>query len=348
MSKETRKSMSTSATRQTVLTGVTTTGTPHLGNYVGAIRPSIAASHTADANGFYFLADYHALVKNQSPESIHQSSLEIAATWLALGLDTDSATFYRQSDIPEIPELMWILNAITAKGLMNRAHAYKAAVAANEDSGSRDPDKGITMALFSYPVLMAADILLFKANRVPVGKDQKQHVEMARDIAQRFNHNFTELFVLPEAVIDDNMAVLSGLDGRKMSKSYNNTIPLFVPEKKFRKLIMKIKTNSLEPGEPKETRDCALFEIYQAFAGGSEVETMKKRFAEGIGWGDLKQELFEFLNDHLSGARDEYNRLLADPGHIENVLRAGADSAREIAVPFIAEVRAAVGIRRLS
>jgi len=347
MSNETPRQVTRQTPKITVLTGVTTTGTPHLGNYVGAIRPSIAASRNDDANGFYFLADYHALVKNQMPESIHQSSLEIAATWLALGLDTDRAIFYRQSDIPEIPELTWILNSVTAKGLMNRAHAYKAAVAANENSESRDPDKGITMALFSYPVLMAADILLFKAHHVPVGKDQKQHVEMARDIAQRFNHNYTELFILPEAIIDENTAVLSGLDGRKMSKSYNNTIPLFVPEKKFRKLIMKIKTNSLEPGEPKETKGCALFEIYQAFATEAEVEVMRQRFAAGIGWGELKQELFEYLNAHLADARVEYDRLLADPGHIESVLRKGADRAREIAVPFIADIRDAVGIRRL-
>lgn len=341
MSKETHPESS----KQTVLTGVTTTGTPHLGNYAGAIRPAIAASRSDAANTFYFLADYHALVKNQSPDSVHQSSLEVAATWLALGLDTNKAIFYRQSDIPEIPELMWILNAVTAKGLMNRAHAYKAAVAANEEGGSRDPDKGITMALFSYPVLMAADILLFNAHRVPVGRDQKQHVEMARDIAQRFNHNFRELFVLPEAEIDDNTAVLSGLDGRKMSKSYNNTIPLFLPEKKFRKLIMKIKTNSLEPGEPKETEGCALFEIYRAFATGPEIEAMRVRFAEGIGWGELKQELFEYLNAHLSDPREEYTRLIADPGHIETVLCKGAERAREIAAPFMAQVRDAVGIR---
>ena len=174
--------------------------------------------------------------------------------------------FYRQSDIAEIPELTWILSAVTAKGLMNRAHAYKAAVAENEVGGSRDPDKGVSMALFGYPILMAADILMFGADRIPVGKDQKQHVEMARDIAQRFNHHFAELFVVPEPVIDANTAVLSGLDGRKMSKSYNNTIPLFVPEKKLRKLIMRIKTNSLEPGEPKDAEGCTLFEIYQAFA----------------------------------------------------------------------------------
>ena len=333
--------------KETILTGITTTGTPHLGNYVGAIRPAIALSHRDDVRTFYFLADYHALVKNQDPDSVNRSSLEVAATWLALGLDTRRSIFYRQSDVPEIPELTWILGAVTAKGLMNRAHAYKAAVAANEDSGSRDPDKGVSMALFSYPVLMAADILLFRANRVPVGRDQKQHVEMARDIAQRFNHNYAELFVLPEAEIDDNTAVLSGLDGRKMSKSYNNTIPLFVPEKKLRKLIMKIKTNSLEPGEPKDTENCALFDIYRAFATRDEVEHMRTRFAEGIGWGELKQELFEYLNDHLQAARGEYDRLIAAPDHVESVLREGAERAREIAVPFMTDVRHAVGIRPL-
>ncbi len=343
MSKETR----TATSRTTVLTGVTTTGTPHLGNYAGAIRPAIAASRSDDARSFYFLADYHALVKNQSPESVHRSSLEVAATWLALGLDTDRAIFYRQSDIPEIPELTWILSAVTAKGLMNRAHAYKAAVAANEDSGQKDPDKGITMALFGYPVLMAADILLFSAHKVPVGKDQKQHVEMARDIAQRFNHNFAELFVVPEPVIDDGTAVLAGLDGRKMSKSYNNTIPLFEPEKKLRKLIMKIKTNSLEPGEPKETEGSALFEIYRAFATPAEVEAMRGKFAAGIGWGDCKQELFEYLNEHLQAARVEYSRLIDDPGYVEDVLRKGATRAREISVPFIERIRHAVGIRPL-
>jgi tryptophanyl-tRNA synthetase len=334
--------------RQRILTGVTTTGTPHLGNYAGAIRPAIAASRRDDVDTFYFLADYHSLVKNHDPDEVNRSSLEVAATWLALGLDTDRAIFYRQSDVPEIPELTWILSSVTAKGLMNRAHAYKAAVAENEESGSRDPDKGVTMALFGYPILMAADILLFNAHRVPVGKDQKQHVEMARDIAQRFNHNFAELFVLPEAEIDDNTAVLSGLDGRKMSKSYKNTIPLFVPEKKLRKLIMKIKTNLLEPGEPKDTNDCTLFEIYQAFATESETEAMRSRFAEGIGWGDLKQELFEYLNAHLSEARAEYERLVADPGYVERALKLGAERARTITVPFIARVRDAVGIRPLA
>jgi len=332
----------------TYLTGITTTGTPHLGNYVGAYRPGIEASHKADINSFYFLADYHALVKNQDPAHLHRSSLEVAATWLACGLDTERSVFYRQSDIPEIPELTWILGSVTAKGLMNRAHAYKAAVQANLEAGNKDPDKGITMALFSYPVLMAADILMFKADRVPVGRDQKQHVEMARDIAQRFNHIYGELFVLPQAEIGEHTAVLTGLDGRKMSKSYNNIIPLFAPEKQLRKLIMKIKTNSLEPGEPKDPEGSTIFEIYQAFATPEETAEMRRKFAEGIAWGQAKQELFEYLNEHLRAARDEYNRLIADPGHVERVLRAGAERARELAAPFMDEIRHAVGIRPLA
>jgi tryptophanyl-tRNA synthetase len=330
--------------KETVLTGITTTGTPHLGNYVGAIRPAIAASHTDDVNSFYFLADYHALVKNQDPALLRRSSLEVAATWLALGLDTDKSVFYRQSDIPEIAELNWIISSVTAKGLMNRAHAYKAAVAENEESGNRDPDKGVTMALFSYPVLMTADILMFNANRVPVGRDQIQHVEMARDIAQRFNHIYEEIFAIPDYVVDDKAAVLSGLDGRKMSKSYNNTIPLFVPAKKLRKLVMKIKTNSLEPGEPKDPDDCTLFDIYKAFASASESKAFRNKLLEGIGWGDAKQELFEYLDAHLAPARGEYEKLLADPGHVEHVLQAGAKRAREASSALLARVRRSVGI----
>ncbi len=327
-----------------VLTGITTTGTPHLGNYVGAIRPTVAASHDTSVQSFYFLADYHSLVKNQDPERLRQSSLEVAASWLALGLDTDQAVFYRQSDIPEIPELTWILSSVTAKGLMNRAHAYKAAVAENDEAGDRDPDKGITMALFGYPVLMTADILMFNATKVPVGKDQKQHVEMARDIAQRFNHIYGDMFTLPEAVIDDNTAVLSGLDGRKMSKSYNNTIPLFAPSKKLRKLIMNIETISLEPGEPKDTEASTVFDIYRAIATPEETAAMQQKFADGVGWGDAKQELFEYLDAHLSGPRDEYDRLIANPGHVESVLKAGGQRAREIAGPYMQKLRAAVGI----
>ncbi|MEX0707735.1 MAG: tryptophan--tRNA ligase [Woeseia sp.] len=329
------------------LTGITTTGKPHIGNYVGAIRPGIAASKDASKRNFYFLADLHALAKAEDPDKIHRSTLEIAASWLALGLDTSNAVFYRQSDIPEIPQLTWILTSMTAKGLMNRAHSYKAAVQANEENGSSDPDRGITMALYSYPVLMAADILMFRSTKVPVGRDQKQHVEMARDIAQRFNHHYGDILVLPEPVIDDNTAVLSGLDGRKMSKSYNNTIPLFEPEKRLRKLIMKIKTNSLEPGEPKETEGSTLYEIYKAFATPDETREIEQKYADGIAWGEMKQLLFEYVNDHLKSARQEYARLIDDPAAIERELQKGAEAARALSVPYLDQIRHAVGIRKL-
>jgi len=333
--------------REIYLTGITTTGTPHIGNYVGAIRPGIAASKDPSKTNYYFLADYHALAKNEDPDKIARSTLEIAAAWMALGLDTEHATFYRQSDIPEIPQLMWILTSMTAKGLMNRAHSYKASVQANVGGGAKDPDKGITMALYSYPILMAADILMFKATRVPVGRDQKQHVEMARDIAQRFNHHYGDVLVLPEPEIDANTAVLSGLDGRKMSKSYNNTIPVFEPEKRLRKLIMKIKTNSLEPGEPKDTEGSTLFEIYRAFASEDETAEIARRYADGIAWGEMKKILFEYVNDHIGPAREEYERLIADPGAVEAELKKGAARAREVSVPYLDEIRRAVGIRPL-
>lgn len=331
-----------------VLTGITTTGTPHLGNYVGAIRPAITASKDPNVIPFYFLADYHALIKCQEPERVKQSSLEIAATWLALGLDTSNAVFYRQSDVPEILELSWMLSCVTAKGLMNRAHAYKAAVAENEVDADADPDRGITMGLFGYPVLMAADILMFNAHKVPVGKDQVQHIEMARDIASRFNYIYGEHFVLPEAVVDPNTATLLGMDGRKMSKSYNNTIPLFEPEKKLKKLINKIKTNSQEPGEPKEPEGCTLFSIYQAFATPEEVAQIRIRYAEGIGWGEMKSVLFEYINEHIAPARERYEALLQAPEHIEAELQAGAEKARAISVPFMQDLRKAVGIAKIS
>jgi tryptophanyl-tRNA synthetase len=331
-----------------VLTGITTTGTPHLGNYAGAIRPAIEASKNDDVRPFYFLADYHALIKCHEPDRVKQSSLEIAATWLALGLDTSNAVFYRQSDVPEILELTWMLTCVTAKGLMNRAHAYKAAVAENEEAGGKDPDKGITMGLFSYPILMAADILMFNANKVPVGKDQIQHIEMARDIASRFNHIYGEHFTLPEAVVEENAATILGLDGRKMSKTYNNTIPLFENEKKFRKLINKIKTNSLEPGEPKDPDSCTLFGIYQAFAHEHEVAEIRQRYAEGIAWGEMKKILFEKINEEIAPARERYQALLQAPEHIEEQLQEGAKKAREIASPFIQQLREAVGIAKIS
>ena len=330
-----------------VLTGITTTGTPHIGNYVGAIRPAVAASKVTDLESFFLVADYHSLVKGEDPDQVVQSTLEIAASWLAIGLDTESI-FYRQSDVPEIMELTWILTCMTAKGLMNRAHAYKAAVAENEASENKDPDKGITMGLFSYPVLMAADILVFKANKIPVGKDQIQHVEMARDIAGRFNHRYGEILVLPEAVVGKGTAVLPGVDGRKMSKSYGNIIPLFAEEKRLRKLIMKIKTNSLEPGEPKDPETSSLFSIYSAFASPEESAAMRSRYEEGIAWGEMKAALFDYLNEHLSSAREEYLRLMAAPDHVESVLQRGAERARAISTPVLAEIRSAVGIRRLA
>jgi tryptophanyl-tRNA synthetase len=333
--------------KKTVLTGITTTGTPHLGNYVGAIKPAIASSRLADVDSYYFLADFHSLIKCHDPEVVQQSTLEIAATWLALGLDTDSATFYRQSDVPEISELTWLLTCHTAKGLMNRAHAYKAAVQENVDAGE-DPDFGLNMGLFSYPVLMAADILLFNAHEVPVGRDQVQHLEMARDIGQRFNHHFGELFTLPEAVVDDNVAVLPGQDGRKMSKSYNNTIPMWLPEKKLRKSIMRIVTNSLEPGQAKQTEDSALYAIFSAFANPEQRAEMKQAFADGIGWGDAKQKTFELINDELAVARDRYMDLIERPDQIEDELQAGARKARAYAMPFMQRIRYAIGLRPLS
>lgn len=329
------------------LTGITTTGTPHIGNYVGAIRPGIAASKDPKNKNYYFLADLHALAKAEDPEKINRSTLEIAAAWLALGLDTNNALFYRQSDIPEIPEFTWILSSMAAKGLMNRAHSYKAMVQANEESGNKDPDKGINMALYSYPILMAADILMFKSTKVPVGRDQAQHLEMTRDIAQRFNHHFGEILVIPEAVISDNTAILKGLDGRKMSKSYNNIIPIFESEKGLKKLILKIKTNSLEPGEPKDTEGSTLYDIYKAFATEDEVKEIEKRYEEGIAWGEMKEILFAYVNDHLQPAREEYQRLMDEPAIVEQELQKGAEKARKLSVPYLAEIRHAVGIRKL-
>ncbi len=331
-------------TKQTYLTGITTSGTPHLGNYVGAIRPAIIASKVADNESYYFLADYHALINSHDPAAVRQSRLEIAATWMALGLDTDRSTFYRQSDIPEISELTWILTCMTAKGLMNRAHAYKGLMQENIDSGSSDPDKGISMGLFNYPILMSADILMFKATRVPVGKDQIQHVEMCRDIAQRFNHHYGELLVVPDVEVDENTPLITGLDGRKMSKSYNNTIALFGTSKQLRKQIMKIKTNSLEPGEPKDPDDSTVFDVYKAFASQDEIATMREDYAKGISWGDAKQRLYELIDAQLAEAREKYNRLLAHPDEVEDVLQAGAEKARIQSKELMLQVRDAVGL----
>lgn len=330
-----------------ILTGITTTGTPHLGNYAGAIRPAIVASRAAGVDSFYFLADYHALIKCDDPARIQRSRLEIAATWLALGLDTDKATFYRQSDIPEIPELCWLLTCVAGKGLLNRAHAYKASVDKNVEAGE-DPDAGITMGLFSYPVLMAADILMFNAHKVPVGRDQIQHVEMARDIGQRFNHLFgagRELFTLPEAVIEEEVATLPGLDGRKMSKSYDNTIPLFGSAKQLKEAIARIVTDSKLPGEPKDADGSHLFTLYQAFATQTQQAEFRAELEGGLAWGEAKNRLYQLLENELGEARERYNALIARPADLEDILLAGAAKARRIATPFLGELREAVGLR---
>jgi tryptophanyl-tRNA synthetase len=333
--------------KQRVLTGITTSGTPHLGNYAGAIRPAIAASHRGQVDSFYFLADYHSLVKVTDPVRVQRSTLEIAAAWLAAGLDPNQVWFYRQSDIPEIPELTWLLTCVASKGLLNRAHAYKAANDRNHAEGL-DPDAGVNAGLYMYPVLMAADILLFKAHQVPVGRDQVQHIEMARDFASRFNHIYGEHFVLPEAVIDDAVATLPGLDGRKMSKSYDNTIALFAPAKELRALIMGIVTDSKAPGEAKSTEGSALFQLYQAFADRQQAEAMRQAFADGIAWGEAKAALFGLIDSQVAPMREKYDALMARPIEIEAALREGAIKARKLSRPFIAELREAVGLRDLS
>jgi tryptophanyl-tRNA synthetase len=331
-----------------VLTGITTSGTPHLGNYVGAIRPALASAQAADVENFYFLADFHALVKCGDPARVQRSTLEIAATWLACGLDVERNWFYRQSDIPEIPELTWFLTCVAGKGLLNRAHAYKAAVDRNR-AEQLDDDAGVTAGLFMYPVLMAADILIFNAHKVPVGRDQVQHIEMARDFGQRFNHLYGEHFTLPEVVIDEQVATLPGLDGRKMSKSYDNTIPLFAPRNELKKLIAGIVTDSRAPGEAKDTEGSALFQLYQAFASKRETEAFAQDFANGIGWGDAKQKLFERIDAEIAPLREKYEALMAKPGDIEALLRDGAARLREQhATPTLARLREAVGLRDLS
>ena len=328
------------------LTGITTSGTPHLGNYVGSIRPAVRASLTPGVESFYFLADYHALIKIDEPERIQRSTLEIAASWLAAGLDPERVTFYRQSDIPEIPELTWFLTCVTGKGVLNRAHAYKAAVDKNMAS-DQDPDMDVNAGLFMYPVLMGADILMFNAHKVPVGRDQIQHIEMARDMASSFNHRYGAHFVPPQAEIEESVATLPGLDGRKMSKSYDNTIPLFAPREQLKKLITGIVTDSRAPGEPKDTEGSALFQIYRAFASEDETESLRQAYANGIAWGDAKNVLFERIDREVAPMRAAYESLMADPARIERILLAGAAKARKIATPFMGQLRQAVGLRSL-
>jgi tryptophanyl-tRNA synthetase len=333
-----------------VLTGITTTGIPHLGNYVGAIRPCITASRQPDVESFLFLADYHALIKCDDPARIERSRQQLAATWLAAGLDPERVTFYRQSDIPEIPELTWLLTCVTAKGQMNRAHAYKASVDVNVAAGE-EPDAGITMGLYCYPILMAADILMFNAHKVPVGRDQVQHIEMARDVAARFNHTFgggRDFFVLPEAAIEEEMALLPGLDGRKMSKSYDNVIPLFEGgAKALKDAIARIVTDSKLPGEPKDPDGAHLVTLFDAFATPAQAAAFRADLRAGLAWGEAKQRLFELIDGQLAPMRARYDELMARPAELEEILMAGAAKARRTAAPLLAELRQAVGLRRM-
>lgn len=333
--------------KQRILTGINTTGIPHLGNYVGAIRPAIDQANQNEGENFFFLADLHGLIKCHDPKVIRQSTLAIAATWLAFGLDLDKSCFYRQSDIAEIAELNWILHCVSPKGLLNRAHAYKALVDQNRAENNADIDSGISMGLFCYPILMAADILMFNADVVPVGKDQVQHIEMARDIAGRFNHRYQEIFNLPNAFIDEKAPLLVGTDGRKMSKSYDNTIPLFAPEKVLRKHIMKIVTNSQAPDEPKNPDESVIFDLYCAFASDEEIVQMRDLYQKGIAWGEAKQILFDKINQNLAGPREKYQQLIDNPAQIEQILQNGAKKARFYSRDLLAKVKKAVGISNI-
>ncbi|MBY0469632.1 tryptophan--tRNA ligase [bacterium] len=329
--------------KKTVLTGIKPTGTPHLGNLMGAIRPALEMAKKPELDPYFFIADYHALTTVQDGKTFRNLVHEVAATWIACGLDPARCTIYCQSDIPEIFELSWILSCVTPKGLMNRAHAYKAVVQENQEKGQEDLDAGVSMGLFCYPVLMAADILMFNSDFVPVGKDQVQHVEITRDIAQRFNKDFKKVFKLPMHVLSEQSAVLPGLDGRKMSKSYDNTIPIFAPSNQLQKLIARVKTDSVGPTDPKNPETSTLFMIYKEISTPEEIEAMKQKYVAGISWGDAKQQTFEKLDQFLAEPRKKYQELMANPAQIEQILKEGGLRARKVATALLAEVRKAVG-----
>ncbi|MDR3248613.1 MAG: tryptophan--tRNA ligase [Treponema sp.] len=330
-------------TRKIALTGIKPTGILHIGNYFGAIKPALAL--TGEYETRYFIADYHALNTIKDPKELSALIRQVAAGWLAAGLDPEQVIFYRQSSVPETFELTTQLMAFTSKGLMNRAHAYKAAVQVNSEKGE-DPDAGINMGLFTYPVLMAADIILFNPDVVPVGKDQVQHVEMAQDIAQAVNDNYKqEVLKVPQALVQESVAVVPGLDGRKMSKSYGNTIPLFAPEKDLRKLIMRIVTNSQPVEEPKDPQASQLYLLYKLFATAEEQATLAARYrAGGMGWGTAKEELFRVANRELAPMRDRFIALIADPKALDEILAQGAEKARVIAAGTVSRFRKAAGI----
>ena len=325
------------------LTGIKPTGDLHIGNYFGAIKPALELAKEYDAR--YFIADYHALNSMKNPEELRSTIRHVAAGWLASGLDPEKVIFYRQSSIPEVFELTTMIMAFTAKGLMNRAHAYKASVQVNNEKAD-DPDAGINMGLFTYPVLMAADIIIFDSDVVPVGKDQVQHIEMAQDIAQSVNANYgKQVLKVPQAAVQEEASVIPGLDGRKMSKSYNNVIPLFAPEKTLRKTIMRIVTNSQSVEEPKDPEACQIFQLYKLFADTEEQASLAARYrAGGMGWGDAKEELFRAVNRSLSPIRERYDAIMADIPLLEKILEQGAQKARPIAAATVKRFRKAAGI----
>ena len=329
--------------KKRILTGITTTGTPHIGNYLGAIKPALELAREYDES-FYFLADYHAIIKNSKSTEVTDSVKNVALAWLASGLNPNKSFFYRQSDVPEILELSWVLNCVTAKGLMNRSHAYKAATTLNKD----DEDKGITMGLFSYPILMAADILMFNATHVPVGADQIQHIEMTRDIAGRFNHLYKKTFILPEAIIQSTNETVPGIDGQKMSKSYGNIIPLLSTEKQLKKSIAKIVTNSLEPGDPKDSSNCTVFALYKYFASKPMVDELCDDYKKGISWGDAKNKLFEVVNNEITPIRESYEKLQEDKDFLNDLLSDGSNKVRPIAKELLDSIRSSVGINKIS
>ena len=324
------------------LTGIKPTGTPHLGNYLGAIRPALELSKTYDT--VYFIADYHALTTVQNGAEMRANIYKIAATWLALGLNPEEGLFYKQSDIPEIFELSWALSCFTPKGFMNRAHAYKAKVEANTAAGE-DADANVNMGLYCYPCLMDADILMFNADIVPVGKDQKQHLEVTRDLAQKFNNAYGEIFKMPDAYIPETVATIPGTDGQKMSKSYHNTIELFEDAKSIKKKVMAIVTDSKTMEEPKEPEGNSIYELYKLFATPDEVAEMAKNFRAGnYGYGHAKKALLEAYHRLFDPFRARREELAKDPDALEDILRAGAAKARAAAAPTMEKVRAAVGL----
>lgn len=332
-------------TARRVLTGIKPTGSPHVGNLLGAIRPALRLVDEG-LDAMYFIADYHALTSIHDRAQLSHLTHEVAATWLALGLDPARVTFYRQSDVPEVFELTWILDCFTAKGWMNKAHAYKARTAENELAGNPDLDAGIHMGVYEYPILMAADILLFEADLVPVGEDQKQHIEIARDIAQKINHTYkAELLKLPAAKLEESSAIVPGLDGKKMSKSYGNTVPLFATPKELKKTINRIVTDSTPPEQPKDPEASTIFQIYKAVATPDEVRALADRYRSGIGWGDAKNALYERLLAELGDARTKYDALMADTKQIDALLAQGAVRARTMARATLDRVRHAIGIQ---